>query len=288
MRATLIIATRDRADFLRGCLASLGEQTAAGRFDVVVVDNGSSDATPAVAEQFGARRIFVADPNRGKARNAGLAAASGPLVLFCDDDTIAPPQFVAAHLRAHETRAARVVSGPIINVADAAARPAPGPHNYSRAFFCTCNASAPLAALRAAGGFDERYDLYGWEDTDLGIRLQARGLRRAWAWDAYIYHIKPKTGESLDLRISRAREKAQMAARFVRKSPTWPVKLATGAYPGNFARASLMNAAPLRRLYARLAAQNGWARDRLVDAAYVDALRTALKLGEVDPGRPGR
>ncbi|MBV8280932.1 MAG: glycosyltransferase family 2 protein, partial [Candidatus Eremiobacteraeota bacterium] len=109
--ASVVIATRDRAAALRACLAALADQTAAGRFEVIVVDNGSSDDTAGVVAAAGplATRVFVADPNRGKARNAGIAKARAPLVIFCDDDTLAPHGFVAAHLAAHGGASDRVV-----------------------------------------------------------------------------------------------------------------------------------------------------------------------------------
>lgn len=293
--ATVIVATRDRADFLRDCLAGLARQSAIGRFDVIVVDNGSTDATPQVIAQAAAasnglvRGLNVAEPNRGKARNAGLAAAAGRIIIFCDDDTLPPEHFVEAHLAAHASsadgRAAEsVVSGPIINVPDRRALPEPGPANFSRAFFCTCNVSAPKRALDQIGGFDERYDLYGWEDTDVGVRLRANGLRRSFAWGAYIYHVKPLEALSLERALSLAREKGAMAARFIRKSPTFAVKLATGAYAANYARAAILHAAPLRSLYAKWARERPpasslgrFGREALIDAAYLDALRTAMR-----------
>ncbi|MBV8171190.1 MAG: glycosyltransferase [Candidatus Eremiobacteraeota bacterium] len=287
MLASVVIATRDRAAFLRDSLTSLRAQSAVEQFEIVVVDNGSSDETADVVAQFAplARRIYVAEPNRGKARNAGIAAAQAPLIVFCDDDTLAPREFVAAHLAAHAGAADRVVTGPIVNVPDAAHLSAVTAAHYSRAYFCTCNASAPRSALDAVKGFDEAFDLYGWEDTDLGVRLRAAGMQHVFAWDAYIYHVKPPAVMTLQRRVALAREKGEMAARFVRKSPTWPVKLATGAYGANFARAALANAAPLRRLYERIAGPDGRERrgvsalaaDALVDAAYIDALRAALR-----------
>jgi len=283
----VIVATRDRAPFLRDCLNSLRAQSAAGKFDVIVVDNGSRDETPAVIEQAAplARRVYVEDANRGKARNAGIAVAQAPIAIFCDDDTVAPREFVAAHLAAHGDALDRVVTGPIINVSDASHLAPVTAAHYSRAYFCTCNASAPRTALQAVNGFDEAFDLYGWEDTDLGVRLRAAGLRHVFAWDAYIYHIKPPAVMTLSRRLALAREKGEMAARFVRKSPTWPVKLATGAYAANFARAAIANAPPLRRAYERIAGPDdgerhgmrAFAADALVDAAYIDALRTALR-----------
>lgn len=289
--ASVVIATRDRAAMLEGCLTTLLRQSAAGRFEIIVVDNGSSDATPRVIAELRAtaasvdtmlHSLSVAEPNRAKARNAAIARAAGDIVIFCDDDTIVPEHFVARHLDEHK-RPQRVVSGPIVNVDDAHTLPAPGARHYSRAFFCTCNVSVHRSELEAAGGFDERYDLYGWEDTDLGIRLKARGLGRVFCRQAYIYHVKPKTTSTLARRRALAVEKGKMAGRFVHKSPSWPVRLATGAYAANFARARLFHARPLRALYEQLAAPErgdsalkALATEALVDAAYVDALRAAL------------
>lgn len=288
--ASIVIATRNRAGLLRGCLARLSAQSAAGRFEVIVVDNGSTDETAAVVQTAAdggltIRRIYVAEPNRGKARNAGIAASSGAAILFCDDDTLPPRSWAEAHLAALDMDPKRVVSGPIINVEGDGDLPPPSAKNFSRAFLCTCNASVSRAELEAVGGFDERYHLYGWEDTDLGVRLRARGARRIWSWEAYLYHVKPAAAQPLDARIALASEKGAMAARFIRKSPTLPVRLATGAYALNFARAAIVEAPLMRRWYARVVADPDSARsalgkfaaEALVDAAYLDAMRAGLR-----------
>ncbi len=287
--ASVIIATRDRAGYLRDSLSSLARQTAAGRFEVVIVDNGSTDGTAQVIAQardaasFAVRAIAVAEPNRARARNAGLADARGRIAIFCDDDTVAPAGFVAAHLAAHETRN-RVVSGPIVNVTSPERLLPIRPRHFSRAFFCTCNVSVHKDAIEAVGAFDEGFNLYGWEDTEVGVRLRRAGLTQHFAWDAYIYHVKPPETTTLDRLTRLAREKGEMAARFVKKYPTVTVRLATGAYAANFARAAIVNAPPLRSLYARIASRAGpesatgrFAREALVDAAYVDAMRAGLR-----------
>src|SRR5271165_4074084 len=153
MTVSVVIATRDRAAFLTRALDSLEAQVDAPDFEVVVADNGSSDGTPEVVEVHGARgsldvrRVFVAAPNRGAARNAGVAEARGRIVAFVDDDVFVPPGFLKAHAAAHVGSTPLAVSGPILNVPSYAVQPRPRAANYSRAFLCTCNVSVPRDAL---------------------------------------------------------------------------------------------------------------------------------------------
>lgn len=284
MKFSVVIATKDRAALLDAALASLRAQVNAPEFELVVVDNGSSDATAEIARKHGALYAFVAEPNRGKARNAGLACATGDAIVFCDDDVVTPPHFLAAHAKAHQDEVVPLaVSGPIVNVASAEDRPAPRGANFSRAFFVTCNVSVRAASLRAVGGFDEAFDLYGWEDTELGARLREHGVRRSFAWDAYLWHIKPPTVESLEDALGKALEKARMAARFVRKKPTSRIKLATGAYRFNLLRAKIFAPALAQPLLAGLAtsprtppALAGVARGMLLDSVYTEELERRL------------
>jgi glycosyltransferase involved in cell wall biosynthesis len=288
VNVSVVIATKDRAALLDAALASLRAQSGAPPFDIVVVDNGSRDRTPAIACEHGASYVFVAEPNRGKARNAGVAHATGELIVFVDDDVVTPPHFVAAHAKAHEAEDIPLaVSGPIVNVPASADRPAPTAANASRAFFVTCNVSVRRAIFEAAGGFDETFDRYGWEDTELGVRLRARGVRRRFAWDAYLWHIKPPTPEALEDALGKAIEKARMAAQFVRKIPTTRVKLATGAYGFNLARARLLAPPLLQPLYAGLATStrlpsvvSSIARGLLLDSVYTEELDRQLSRGD--------
>ncbi|HXP94347.1 MAG TPA: glycosyltransferase [Candidatus Binatia bacterium] len=283
---SIIIATRDRASYLLRALDSLERQIDAPPFEVIVVDNGSTDETPQIARaaagRFALTYLHEAEPNRGAARNRGLARAGGELIAFIDDDVWLPQRFLAAHAAAHAAEASLAVSGPIINVPSYDVMPRPTPANYSRAFFCTCNVSLPKAALEAAGGFDERFRLYGWEDTELGLRLRESGLRRRFAWDAFLYHIKPPARDTLDVATRRTIEKARMAARLIQTAPSLRTRLATGAYPLNLARARLIAPRWVLPLYAGVATQTripalaGFARGLLLDGLYVDELGRAL------------
>jgi glycosyltransferase involved in cell wall biosynthesis len=98
---SVVIATKDRAPFLAHTLTSLSSQLNAPPFEVIAVDNGSSDGTGELLDELRAHvpfplvRLFVAEPNRAKARNAGIEAAGGETIVFVDDDVWLPHEFLA-------------------------------------------------------------------------------------------------------------------------------------------------------------------------------------------------
>ncbi len=103
-RVSLIICTRNRAGALRRCLDATSAITFAGAWELVVVDNGSTDATRDIIDAFAAAASFpvvaVGQPVPGlsNARNAGVAAASGDMLLFTDDDCYVDPDILDAVL----------------------------------------------------------------------------------------------------------------------------------------------------------------------------------------------
>ncbi len=290
MKLSVVIATRDRAAFLERTLTSLARQRGAPAFEVVVADNGSSDATldvvarARVAGDLAIERVFVPRPNRGAARNAGVAQARGALIAFVDDDVWLPPGFLAAHAAAHARDPfPAAVSGPIINVPDYESTPKPTILNYSGAFFCTCNVSVPRTSLAAVGGFDEGFDLYGWEDTELGLRLRRFDVRRAFAWDAFLWHIKPPRVETLDVVLNKTVERATMAARLLHKDGSLRTKLATGAYGLNLVRSAALAPGWSLPAYRKLATDprvpapvRSLARAQFLDGNYRTTLVRAL------------
>ncbi len=294
MDCSIVIATKDRERYLDRTLASLAGQTGAPSYEVVVADNGSSDGTRAVAQRYAAgslpvRYVYEPLPNRGMARNRGVEAARGEYLLFCDDDVQAPPGWVAAHAAAHLDGGDRIVNGPILNVPSYETRPQPAAANYSRAFLCTCNASLRKSAFQRVGGFDEGFDLYGWEDTELGVRLRESGLRWRFAWDAYIWHIKPPAEQTLAVESGKALEKARMAGRFLSKHPSRRARLATGGHALNLLRARYLLPEPLLAACAGIATSRrvpAWMR-ALARAQFLDALY-ARELARTLDGRDVR
>ena len=99
--ASIVIPTFNRARRLELTLASFVHQTDQ-RFEVIVVDDGGTDDTPAVVASYAGKvrlkLVRLPRSSRAAARNAGVKEATGDLLIFCDDDSIASPGFVACHL----------------------------------------------------------------------------------------------------------------------------------------------------------------------------------------------
>ena len=102
---SLVVCTRDRADALEPCLRALGALRSTARWELVLVDNGSRDATRERLDRFATdapidvRVVSEPRPGLGQARNAGVAASRGAVVAFTDDDCFPGPDYVDAVLR---------------------------------------------------------------------------------------------------------------------------------------------------------------------------------------------
>lgn len=193
--ASVVIATCNRRERLGQVLWALAEQSVVrGTFDVVVVDDGSADGTTDwVRSQtlpFGL--CLVAQANRGPsaARNAGIGAAQGPVVIFLDDDLVPDRDLVREHLRSHGAERDVAVIGPAQSLATyrqpwivwqqgtyerAYRRMTSGDLQPTFRQFWSGNCSVAREHLVKAGGFDESLR-YG-EDVELGYRLMTRGVR---------------------------------------------------------------------------------------------------------------
>src|SRR5215469_8201036 len=92
MLISLVVCTRDRCSSLRTCLEYIRRLESPGEWELIVVDNGSNDGTAELVRDFaeGAsfRVVLVYEPKRGlgRARNAGIARATGEIIAFTDDD----------------------------------------------------------------------------------------------------------------------------------------------------------------------------------------------------------
>jgi GT2 family glycosyltransferase len=243
MKATIQLCTFNRAALLERVLDACFEQTVPpDTYEVVLVNDGSTDDTPAVIARAQSRATcaftVVNQPNSGlaKGRNAGIARANGERIIFIDDDVLPLPNFVAEHLRAQETHPLAIVRGAAINVENFDELPPPiwSLKDYSGNFFWTTNVSVPLKTIRAIGGFNEEFAEYGWEDIDVGLRLRFAGVKAIFNKGALVYHYKPRPRSgNVEKMVRQAQAQARTAVQLAQLHPHWRTYLATG---DNFAQ----------------------------------------------------
>jgi glycosyltransferase involved in cell wall biosynthesis len=237
-RISVVVPCRDAAAVLPRTLAALDAQTLApGTFEVVVVDDGSSDATATIAEQWAgpARPRVVRQPNRGRAAacNQGAAAARGGVLLFLDADVIAGADLVARHLDRHAASPAplavqgrttptpETLTTPFMRLSTARDRAAPlRRRDLSPLHVVGRNISVTAAAHRAVGGFDEGFVGYGFEDVDYALRLHRAGTRIVSEPAAVGLHHHPLTVEAA-ARRQRANGRAAVYFWRAHGRPTW-------------------------------------------------------------------
>ncbi len=205
------------------------------------MDDGSSDDTPDILRRLATTMPLVTRRHEerlgsGPARNTGLAAARGEIVVFLDSDTLAPPWLLEEHARSHRGRRC-FVDGPAIDVrSDAACALFSAPRvrllaalDLAGARFVAVNVSCRREEVMAAGAFDVAFGArYGWEDTELGVRLRDRGVARVKNRRAYVLHGHVP-GYDWRERGRKQEEAGVNAAYFLWKHPTREVaRLVTG------------------------------------------------------------
>jgi glycosyltransferase involved in cell wall biosynthesis len=181
-----IVPVLNGMPWLEDQLRALGAQECDVEWEVIIADNGSTDAGPLLARQWADRHPRVrwidasSEPGASAARNAGVRAARGDLLAFCDADDIVHPGWLASCARALDTF--DVVAGvfDFWSLSGHQASP-PVPASMQQYSFLPAGLSANLAvrrgAFEAVGGFSQ--ELVTGEDIDLCWRLQTDGFRFA-------------------------------------------------------------------------------------------------------------
>lgn len=306
MEISVVVPTYNRIDTLRVVLPSLLDQTAPpGAYEIVIADSQSDDGTAefvraTIASAGEARLRYVPGPYTGRAaaRNAGIAAARAPVVLFTDADIIASRDLVERHAAGHRGADERVaVVGCELQVRslddyrrqrdDAPARRPLHPASRRRLswlYFLTGNASVRRDDLLAVGAFDESFTGYGHEDLELGYRLEKSGVEIRYEPAAVNYHWHPV---AYDEQIGRMELAGVSTVRFYRKHPDFAVKANLGMTPVSLALHSLLKAAtPVRRAIERAGAsveapkKNTWpyvARQIAYQYHYLTGVKRALR-----------
>jgi glycosyltransferase involved in cell wall biosynthesis len=235
MDVSVLICTWNNSRRLAITLGALGRcQIPEGlEWEVVVVNNNCTDDTDECIRQFASSLpiVHVHEPQQGlsRARNAGLAAATGSLILFTDDDVKPAPAWVAGYWNAfQEKRSGFYFGGPLrsefegtkpdaelLSLAPPSVRGlelGTSPTTLeSRQFFVGPNWACPADVLRKVGAFDVRKGLdpssgkvLVGEETDLMNRLNESGLRGWYLPESGVIHMVPAEKCSLEHVADRA------------------------------------------------------------------------------------
>ena len=254
---SVVIPTFNRRETLAEVLPLLANQSLPReQVELLVCDSGSTDGTKELLAELAIPNLrhILPPENRGRsgARNAGIKAATGELVMFTDADILASPNLLEEHLRLHRARPHSAVVGLEVQVDTLAefeqVRDNPydkGRHMHGRddkemswLFFLTGNASAPREALLAAGLFDENFTVYGHEDLELGYRLQKAGYPIRYNACAVNYHWHPVPFAE---RCDKMRHSGVATRRFYDKHHDVSILLRLGVNPFTLAAHALIS-----------------------------------------------
>jgi len=237
---TVVIPTYNRLPILAKCLEALESQQLSddNSYEVVVVDDGSTDGT---LEWFRAHKKelshvrWLSQRHQGPAaaRNLGVLASRGDIIVFIDSDLVVTEHFLQAHAVALVEGEKQLGSGiftygRVINTCNFA-NPTAEPYkitDFSAAYFATGNVAIAKSWLEKAGLFDTCFQLYGWEDLELGVRLKQLGLKLIKCPNAVGYHWHPDFSlAQIPQLIEKEIQRGRMGVLFYQKHPTFAVRL---------------------------------------------------------------
>ena len=216
---SVVIPTYNRSAMLIRVLDALETQTKPPPFEVVVINDGSTDSTVTLVEEsLRSKRWsypirFETQPNSGPglARNVGVEMATGRYILFIGDDTVPEPEFLAEHFRVHAAQDHNTWVACLGYTGWPENEPATPFMNYINDFglqfgyqlidhgdvvpynfFYTSNISLSREVI-AAYPFDTAFPAAAWEDIELAYRLDAKGLEIHYNEKAVTRHFHPMT-----------------------------------------------------------------------------------------------
>lgn len=204
IRFSVIIPAYNAEKTLSSCLESLAEQSVRKEdYEIIVVDDGSTDGTSKIAKGFNANHIFQTNKGPAAARNRGAREARGAIILFTDSDCVPEHNWIQEMVGpfsdadvvgvkgAYKTRqkemAARFAQAEFEDRYDLLQK------SSSIDMIDTYSAAFRKDVFLKMGGFDESFPVANNEDTDLSYRLAAAGYKLVFSQNAFVYHTHPDT-----------------------------------------------------------------------------------------------
>jgi GT2 family glycosyltransferase len=233
MKLSVIVATRNRAHAIAECLDSIAASLAnAAPLDaeIVVVDNGSQDATSRTVEQWATGCAFpvrlLVEPRAGLsvARNRALRTAQGELLVFTDDDCRLSKEYVTDLLRHDAADAEPVLRGGRVELGDHTDLPItirtttarqrlnrrtnPATHDCIVGQISGCNMTMRRALVEKLGLFDERFGvgstIESGEDSDYLFRAYLAGFTLEYVPDMTVFHYHGRKQKPVGYKLYRA------------------------------------------------------------------------------------
>jgi glycosyltransferase involved in cell wall biosynthesis len=256
-RISAILPTWNRAWYLRRALKALvGQTLERDEFELIVVDDGSTDATHQVVDLFSKdlQLVYLHQENAGiaAAKNRGIEQARSPLLLFMDDDDVAGPTLLEEHLRSHERYpdSAVAVLGrtdlstpialkPVMHFVTEVGfylfcYPTISPDEWlNYTYFWGGRSSCKTIFLRDHGFFNPVFR-FGCEDIELGFRLSKFGLKvaynpravstmiRALSFDDFCKRVEKQGESNWNFSIIHPVEEVRIWGDIPRARERWP------------------------------------------------------------------
>lgn len=234
--ASVVIAAMNSEESIGETVrALLGQRDAAGNpVEIIVVDDGSSDATGERAEAAGARVLRIPNGGPAVARNRGVEQARAPIIVFTDADCRPAPGFVAALTkpliegRAQGSKGAyrseqRSLTARFVQL-EYESRYRRMARFESIDFIDTYAAAYETALFRSLGGFDESFSLPSVEDQELSFRMAEAGARMVFVPEAITFHLH------VDCPIGYLRKKMKIGRHKVTVLRRHPGKLVSDSH----------------------------------------------------------
>ena len=240
MNVSIVIPTYNRKPILEKCLRALENQKLnenVGNYEIIVVDDGSTDETNSWIKNNKAilpHVVFHEQKHGGPAlgRNLGVIKSRFEIIIFIDSDLIVLDNFIVSHVDKLVSFFERnnmkcFTYGSVINTSNFQ-NPQSEKNKLSDisfAYFATGNVAIPKKLLLSVGLFDTSFSLYGWEDLELGERLKKVGTKLIKCPKAIGFHWHPPFDcEQIDSLINQEKERAKMALVFFKKHPNLGVR----------------------------------------------------------------
>ena len=288
---SVVIPTFNRRDTLEHVLPTLVQQSYPNTaFEICLSDSGSTDGTREMVEAMHIPNLhFITGPNRGRsgARNRGIQAARGDIILFTDADILADQHLLEEHAKIHAMEPHTAMVGCEVQVDtldeyhETVAHPEKRRLTHRRRhrllpwyFYLTGNASAPREALLRVGMFDEQFTGYGHEDIELGYRLQRAGLPIRYHPEAVNYHWHPLSFEE---RCEKMRLSGVSTVRFYRKYKDWRINMSLGVNPLALCWHALLPASGVvMRACSRKVETSPFCRELVLQHHYLSGVKAAM------------